>query len=540
MLRRTLMSHILGLKFRDSGSVYYYDDAGHDVRPGDRVLVETEHGLALARVALVQDEPPTAKRPDAAEPGGPAAVLQEEDETSGATGTPDEPAPPEPADTADTAASDSEDGAQDEDAHEAAPDADVLESIVRVADEADLAVAAENDALAKEAFAECRRLINERNLDMKLVDVEVYFDRGKIVFYFTAPTRIDFRDLVKELVKTYRTRIELRQIGVRHETQMTGAVGNCGQLCCCRRFLRKFEPVTIKMAKEQNLFLNPTKISGICGRLLCCLAYEQKGYEAFHAKCPRVGKRYLTKNGLVKVLRANFFRESISLLPEEGDEMEVTVEEWNALEPRRPDPNLLNQTPRQPKEPRKGQDKRAKSKPRNKRDEDAPRPRPEKSAQNKSPAKAGAEPHETTPDASADISSEMASGDGAHAPREEQATQGGVFGLSAKPGDAASSGGEVARGDDAETEDSPPRDKHATPPREGDGAEKKRPANRSRRRSSRKGRSRGGGKPPRPENGASGGGEPRAKADQGGKPAGKEGKPPRRRRRKPRPPKPKE
>jgi hypothetical protein len=152
-----------------------------------------------------------------------------------------------------------------------------------------------------------------------------------MVFYFTAPGRIDFRELIKDLVKEYRTRIELRQIGVRHETQMLGAIGNCGQMCCCRRFMRKFVPVTIKMAKEQNLFLNPTKISGICGRLLCCLSFEQKGYEEFHRMCPRVGKKYQTSLGQMKVLRSNFFKKSLSLLDENFDEQEVSIDEWNEI-----------------------------------------------------------------------------------------------------------------------------------------------------------------------------------------------------------------
>ncbi|MDC0336561.1 regulatory iron-sulfur-containing complex subunit RicT, partial [Pseudodesulfovibrio sp.] len=122
-----------------------------------------------------------------------------------------------------------------------------------------------------------------------------------------------------------------RQIGVRHETQMLGAIGNCGQICCCRRFMRKFVPVTIKMAKEQNLFLNPTKISGICGRLLCCLSFEQKGYEEFHRMCPRVGKKYTTSLGNVKVLRSNFFKKSLSLLTESYEEKEVSIDEWNEI-----------------------------------------------------------------------------------------------------------------------------------------------------------------------------------------------------------------
>lgn len=186
-----------------------------------------------------------------------------------------------------------------------------LPDILRQADSTDLETGRENEALAREATAYCRQCIRDRRLDMKLVDVEVFFDRSKLIFYFTAPARIDFRDLVKDLVREYRARIELRQIGVRHETQMVGAVGNCGMVCCCRRYLRKFAPVTIRMAKEQNLFLNPAKISGICGRLLCCLSYEQENYDHFHRHCPQPGKKYQTDRGGMKVLRANMFRNSL-------------------------------------------------------------------------------------------------------------------------------------------------------------------------------------------------------------------------------------
>ena len=187
-----------------------------------------------------------------------------------------------------------------------------LTPIERRATEEDLAEGRTNEKLAREATEFCRQCIRDRRLDMKLVDVEVFFDRSKLIFYFTAPARIDFRELVKDLVREYRARIELRQIGVRHETQMVGAVGNCGMVCCCRRYLRKFAPVTIRMAKEQNLFLNPAKISGICGRLLCCLSYEQENYDRFHHNCPRLGKKYQTTQGTMKVLRANMFRNSLS------------------------------------------------------------------------------------------------------------------------------------------------------------------------------------------------------------------------------------
>ena len=150
--------------------------------------------------------------------------------------------------------------------HDSLPDGNICSEIavLRAATDEDKAVFKANDELARSALRFCQESIRNRELDMKLVDVEVYFDASKIVFYFTAPVRIDFRELLKDLVREYRARIELRQIGVRHETQMIGAVGNCGMVCCCRRFLRKFAPVTIRMAKEQNLFLNPAKISGIC------------------------------------------------------------------------------------------------------------------------------------------------------------------------------------------------------------------------------------------------------------------------------------
>ncbi|TVM20032.1 hypothetical protein DPQ33_02045 [Oceanidesulfovibrio indonesiensis] len=301
------MSHILGLKFRDSGQIYYFDSGAFVVNTFDRVIVNTDQGMALAKVVLVLDELP-------------------EDFEGGE-----------------------------------------IKPIYRLATEEDLTQEKENVALGREAFEYCRKCIAEHKLDMKLVDVDVFFDRGKIVFYFTAPNRIDFRELVKDLVRTYRTRIELRQIGVRHETQMTGAVGNCGQLCCCRRFLRKFAPVTIKMAKEQNLFLNPTKISGICGRLLCCLAYEQENYEKFHAKCPRVGKRYMTERGGMKVLRANFFRDSLSVLPDGGEEEEIPIDDWEAMNPQRPDPNQQQQQHPQQQQQR-AESKPKKDKPRKPKD----------------------------------------------------------------------------------------------------------------------------------------------------------------------------
>ncbi|GAU08667.1 regulatory iron-sulfur-containing complex subunit RicT [Desulfoplanes formicivorans] len=270
------MGHVVGVKFRDQGQVYYFDARPYVVNVGDVVLVKTDEGLGLGHVVDQRTAPPA----DMAE--------------------------------------------------------DVLKPIFRLATPEDLKEQEENKKLAREAFAHCRECIATHKLEMKLVDVEVYFDRSKMVFYFTAPGRIDFRELVKDLVRAYRTRIELRQIGVRHETQMLGAMGNCGQVCCCRRFLRKFEPVTIKMAKDQNLFLNPAKISGVCGRLLCCLAYEKDTYADFQKRVPRMGKRFNTSLGPMKTLRSNLFRDSVVVLTEDNQEREVSLDEWHEIVTGRP------------------------------------------------------------------------------------------------------------------------------------------------------------------------------------------------------------
>lgn len=211
-----------------------------------------------------------------------------------------------------------------------------LPAIIRAATSHDMEIFHANREISKKAKAFCKSRIAARKLDMKLVDVEVFHDRSKYVFYFTSPTRIDFRELVKDLVAEYRSRIELRQIGVRHETQMLGAIGNCGQVCCCRRHLRQFAPVTIRMAKDQNLFLNPAKISGICGRLLCCLSYEQDTYEDFYKKAPRMGRKYQSDEGLLKVLAVNMFKNTVTFVGEKGGEREVSLDEWQKLRPQRP------------------------------------------------------------------------------------------------------------------------------------------------------------------------------------------------------------
>lgn len=291
------MVDVVGCRSRRSGPVDFFQADGMDLAVGDKVMVETEAGAVLAEVLMTRRMVPS--RVPVGEFGPLVPVLGK-------------------------------------------------------ATQADIVKAGENEKLAAEAKTHCQECIRSRKLDMKLVDVEVAHDRSKMAFYFTAPARIDFRELVKDLVRKYRTRIELRQIGVRHETQMVGAIGNCGMVCCCRRYLRKFAPVAIKMAKEQNVFLNPAKISGICGRLLCCLAYEQENYDEFYRRCPKLGKKYQTTRGVVRVLRASMFRESVNVLTEMNEELEFTLEEWQTLEPTRPEggvPPSAQQVPPQSARP---------------------------------------------------------------------------------------------------------------------------------------------------------------------------------------------
>ena len=271
------MTQVLGIKFQDYGMVYYFDDAGHNAGVNDIVVVQTEQGLGIGRVVAVCDSLPVC-----------VAGME-------------------------------------------------IKPVTRLATEKDLRIMHENATLADEAAGVCRTCVRENNLDMKIVGVEVFFDRSKMVFYFTSPGRVDFRELVKTLVKLYRSRIEMRQIGVRHETQMVGGIGNCGMVCCCRSMLKKFASATIKMAKEQNLFLTPPKISGACGRLLCCLSYEHDNYEEFHRQCPKIGKKFKTDIGLLKVLRANFFQQSVEVQNEENIEQTISLRNWATLNPRRVD-----------------------------------------------------------------------------------------------------------------------------------------------------------------------------------------------------------
>ena len=203
----------------------------------------------------------------------------------------------------------------------------VLGQVVRRATPEDLAKEEENRSFGREAGVFWKACVARRSLEMKLVDVEVFLDRTKLIFYFTAQSRIDFRELVKDLVHEYRLRIEFRQIGVRHETQMIGAVGNCGMVCCCRRYLHQFAPVTIRMAKEQDLFLNPSKVSGICGRLLCCLAYEYDYYMEEKASCPPEGTRIRLDRELWKVSEINILSRKITLSASEGRTISIPFDE---------------------------------------------------------------------------------------------------------------------------------------------------------------------------------------------------------------------
>lgn len=193
-----------------------------------------------------------------------------------------------------------------------------LKSVIRIATEQDEKTVEKNRQKEKEAFKICQEKIRKHGLDMKLIEAEYTFDNNKVLFYFTADGRIDFRELVKDLAAVFRTRIELRQIGVRDEAKMLGGMGICGRKLCCNTFLSEFAPVSIKMAKEQNLSLNPTKISGVCGRLMCCLKNEQETYEYLNSKLPNVGEKLKTKDGIVgEVQRVDVLRQKVKLIVED-------------------------------------------------------------------------------------------------------------------------------------------------------------------------------------------------------------------------------
>ena len=239
------MPTVVGIRFKKAGKIYYFDPALSSVAQGDHAIVETARGVEYGEVVV-----------------GPREV------------------------------SDSE---------VVSP----LKPVLRKATDEDAQKVEENIVREKEAFNICLRKITNHDLPMRLIDVEFTFDVNKIIFYFTAEGRIDFRELVKDLAAVFRTRIELRQIGVRDESKMIGGLGICGQPFCCSRFLKDFQPVSIKMAKEQGLSLNPAKISGACGRLMCCLAYEESAYEYLNSIMPMVGSTVRTPDGLGTVLEVN-------------------------------------------------------------------------------------------------------------------------------------------------------------------------------------------------------------------------------------------
>lgn len=239
------MTKVIGVRFKANGKSYYFSPGDLELQQGDHVIVETARGTECGEVAK-----------------GPHDV----------------------------------------------PDSSIvkpLKTVTRMADAVDVRRMQQNRADERRAFSVCEERIAKHKLDMKLVDVEYTLDRNKILFYFTADGRIDFRDLVKDLAGVFRTRIELRQIGIRDESKMLGGLGICGQPFCCSRFLRDFQPVSIKMAKEQGLSLNPAKISGSCGRLMCCLAYEQPAYEYLNRITPGVGSIVKTPEGVGAVVETN-------------------------------------------------------------------------------------------------------------------------------------------------------------------------------------------------------------------------------------------
>lgn len=247
------MFKVVGVRFKKAGKLYYFDPLDMPIEIGDYVIVETARGVEYGKVASRSNE------------------IDDEDVVL------------------------------------------PLKKIIRLADEGDRERVKENEQEANEAFDVCVEKITEHQLDMRLVDVEYTFDRNKIVFYFTAEGRVDFRNLVKDLAAIFRTRIELRQIGVRDEAKMLGGIGPCGRMLCCSTFLGDFEPVSIKMAKDQNLSLNPSKISGLCGRLMCCLKYENDAYEEAKALMPDLGKQVVTQDGVGKVVGLNLLERVLQV-----------------------------------------------------------------------------------------------------------------------------------------------------------------------------------------------------------------------------------
>ncbi|MBU3876568.1 stage 0 sporulation family protein [Faecalicatena sp. AGMB00832] len=259
------MTKVIGVRFRTAGKIYFFAPGKFDIKQGDNVIVETARGVEFGRVVL-----------------GPKEVKDEEV-------------------------------------------VQPLKSVIRVATEQDRKVEEKNREKEKEAFKICLEKIRKHGLEMKLIDAEYTFDNNKVLFYFTADGRIDFRELVKDLAAVFRTRIELRQIGVRDETKIRGGIGICGRPLCCNTYLSEFAAVSIKMAKEQNLSLNPTKISGVCGRLMCCLTNEEETYEELNSQLPSVGDQVTTSEGLSGTVHSlSVLRKLVKVIVTlENDEKEI-------------------------------------------------------------------------------------------------------------------------------------------------------------------------------------------------------------------------
>ena len=273
------MTKVIGVRFRKAGKVYYFSPGEEDIKTGQHVIVETARGVEYGYVVLGTHEVDDKK------------VIQP------------------------------------------------LKPVIRMATEADEETERKNKEKEKEAFKICLEKIKKHDLDMKLIDTEYTFDNNKVLFYFTADGRIDFRELVKDLASVFKTRIELRQIGVRDETKIVGGIGICGRPLCCASYLSEFIPVSIKMAKEQNLSLNPTKISGVCGRLMCCLKHEQETYEDLNSRLPGVGDYVTTSDGLKgEVQSVNVLRQKVKVVvtldEDEKEIREYKVEELR-FKPRR-------------------------------------------------------------------------------------------------------------------------------------------------------------------------------------------------------------
>jgi len=262
------MTRVVGVRFKTAGKVYYFDPGPLRVKVGSRVVVETARGVELGEVIVRPKEVPDE------------LVTQP------------------------------------------------LKRVLRIATDEDLAVWRSNASRKREAFKLCQERIASHGLPMKLVDVEYTFDNSKVIFYFTAEKRVDFRELVKDLAQRFRSRIELRQIGVRDEAKILGGYGICGRPLCCATWITEFDPVSIRHAKEQNLSLNPGKISGVCGRLKCCLRFEADTYREIKSELPKVGDTVTTPRGSGKVVDVLIMRESVLVqLSESGERVEVTAEE---------------------------------------------------------------------------------------------------------------------------------------------------------------------------------------------------------------------